>query len=87
VLGGDNRISAGLLPAGQYASLVYSGSGLAGNKVLLEWEKANHIVWDRWNDSRGDAFRSRYETFLIDPKVEPRKTKWEIEVAIKLVDR
>ena len=33
-----------------------------------------------------DNFRCRYEMFLTDPKVEPRKTKWSIELAIKLVD-
>jgi effector-binding domain-containing protein len=80
----DGRISASVLPAGRYASLVYSGSGLTGNKTLLDWAKANGIAWDRWDDVKGDAFRCRCETYLTDPKVEPRKTKWDIEVAIKL---
>ena len=26
------------------------------------------------------------KSYLTDPKTEPRKTKWEIEVAIKLAD-
>ena len=26
------------------------------------------------------------ETYLTDPAVEPRKTRWQIEVAIKLAD-
>jgi effector-binding domain-containing protein len=82
----NERVSAGVLPAGRYASLIYIGSGLTGNKTLVEWAKANGIAWDRWNDPKGDAFRSRYETYLTDPDVEPRKTKWEIEVAIKLQD-
>jgi len=82
----DGRVCAGVLPAGRYASLVYSGSGYTGNKALVEWAKANGIAWDRWDDARGDAFRSRYESFLTDPKDEPRKTKWKIEVAIKLAD-
>lgn len=29
---------------------------------------------------------TRCETYLTDPQIEPRKTKWEIEVAIKLAD-
>ncbi|HWQ12149.1 MAG TPA: GyrI-like domain-containing protein [Roseiflexaceae bacterium] len=82
----DSRVSAGVLPAGYYARLIYCGSGLSGNKALLDWARANGIVWDRWNDPKGDAFRSRYETYLTDPKREPRKTKWEIEVAIKLAE-
>lgn len=82
----DGVVRAGVLPAGRYASLVYSGSGLTGNKALIEWAKANGIAWDRWDDPGGDAFRSRYESYLTDPQVEPRKTKWEVEVAIKLAD-
>ena len=85
-LPGDERVAAGVLPAGRYASVIYIGHGLTGNKALIEWAKANGIAWDRWDDEKGDAFRSRCETYLTDPKVEPRKTKWEIEVAIKLAD-
>ena len=85
-LPGDEVVSAGVLPAGRYASLVYSGNGLTGNKTLIEWARANGLAWDRWDDEKGDAFRSRYESYLTDPKVEPRKTKWEIEVAIKLAE-
>jgi effector-binding domain-containing protein len=82
----DGQVQPGKLPAGRYASLIYSGSGYAGNKALIEWAKANGIAWDRWDDEKGDAFRARYETFLTDPKIEPRKTKWHLEVAIKVAD-
>lgn len=85
-LPGEGRIMASALPAGRYASLIYVGNGYSGNKALVEWAKSNGIAWDRWDDEKGDAFRSRYETYLTDPAVEPRKTKWEIEVAIKLAD-
>jgi effector-binding domain-containing protein len=83
---GEGRVTQGVIPAGRYASLVYTGSGLNGNRTLIEWAKSNGIAWDRWNDPRGDAFRSRCETYLTDPKTEHRKSKWEIEVAIKLTD-
>jgi effector-binding domain-containing protein len=82
----EGRVCAGLIPAGRYASLVYTGSGYTGNKALIDWARANGLRWDRWNDPKGDAFRSRYESYLTDPKVEPRKTKWKVEVAIKLAD-
>lgn len=81
---GDGRVTAGAIPAGRYASLIYTGGGYQGNRKLVEWAKANNVPWDRWDDPKGDGFRARYETFLTDPKIEPRKTKWEIEVAIKL---
>lgn len=83
---GTERISAGILPAGYYANLIYSGGGYQGNKVLIDWAKANGIPWDRWDDPNGDGFRCRYETYLTDSRVEPRKTKWKIELAIKVKD-
>jgi effector-binding domain-containing protein len=86
VLPSDQRVSVGVLPAGRYASLIYTNSGLAGNKALISWILDNNILMDKWDDAKGDAFRSRYEAYLTDPKIEPRKTKWEIEVAIKLAD-
>ena len=82
----EGRVAAGLLPAGRYARLIYRGNGLTGNSPLLDWGKATGIVWDRWADAQGDTFGARYETFLTDPTVEPRKTKGDIEVAIQLRD-
>jgi len=86
-LPGDDRVRPGLLPAGRYASLIYIGLGLAANKALQEWIHANNLQLDRWTDPKGDAFGCRYEAYLTDPKVEPRKKQWEIELAMKLGDK
>lgn len=80
----EGDIKADELPAGQYASLVYSGGGISANRTLIEWVRAQGMDFDRWDTEQGDNFRGRYESYLTDPKVEPRKSKWEIEVAIKL---
>ena len=83
----DGRVTAGVLPGGRFASLIYVGNGYTGNKALIEWVRArDDIAFDRWDTEQGDNFRCRYESFLTDPKVEHRKTKWDIEVAIKLAD-
>lgn len=82
----DGAVAADVLPDGRYACLVYRGNGIAGNRALIEWARANGMEFDRWDTEQGDNFRSRYETFLTDPRLEPRKTRWEIEVAIKLKD-
>jgi len=82
----DGEVKAGELPAGRYASLIYSGGGISGNRALIEWVRANGMDFDRWDTEQGDNFRGRYEIFLTDPKVEPRKSKWKIEVAIKLAE-
>lgn len=86
VLPDDGDIKADILPAGRYASLIYSGGGISANKALIEWVRANGMEFDRWDTEQGDNFAGRYETFLTDPKIEPRKSKWEIEVAIKLAE-
>ena len=87
-LSGDERISAGVLPAGRYASLIYSGvkNGIEGNKALLDWATEQGIVWDRWDDKNGDAFGSRVEFFLTGPDEDPDPANWETEVAIRLAD-
>ena len=44
----DERVVADILPAGRYASLVYTGieNGIAGNAALLNWGAARGLVWD-----------------------------------------
>jgi effector-binding domain-containing protein len=86
VLPDDGHIKADSLPAGRYASLIYSGGGLSANKALIEWVRGKGLEFDRWDTERGDNFRGRYEAYLTDPNIEHRKSKWKIEVAIKLVD-
>jgi len=81
---GDERVKPGVLPQGRYASLTYSRYAMRGNKALLGWIKENNVRIDRWDDKEGDAFACRYETYLTDYRVEPRKSAWEIELAIKV---
>ena len=82
----NGDIKADFIPAGRYASLIYSGGGISANRALIEWVRARGMDFDRWDTQQGDNFRGRYETYLTDPKIEPRKSKWKIEVAIKLAD-
>jgi effector-binding domain-containing protein len=87
-LSGDERVRPGVLPAGRYASLVYTGvrNGIAGNGALLDWGAEKGLVWDRWDVENGDAFAARVEFYLTDPADEPDQEKWETEVAIRLAD-
>jgi effector-binding domain-containing protein len=90
-LSGTDRMDAGVLPAGRYASLVYigpyEGDGLIkANAALLDWGAEQGIVWDRWQDEHGDGFGARLESSLKDPGNEPDPAKWETEVAIRLAD-
>jgi len=82
----DGDVKADAIPSGRYASLIYSGGGISANRALIEWVRAQGMDFDRWDTEQGDNFRGRYETYLTDPKIEPRKSKWKVEVAIKLAD-
>ena len=82
----DGNVKADFIPAGRYASLIYLGGGISANRTLIEWVRAKGMDFDRWDTEQGDNFRGRYETYLTDPKIEPRKSKWKIDVAIKLAD-
>lgn len=83
----DGDVKADFIPAGRYASLIYSGGGISGNRAVIEWVRGQGLDFDRWDTEQGDNFAGRYETYLTDPKVEPRKSRWQIEVAIKLADK
>ena len=83
---GAGRIIADTLPAGDYATLVYTGveNGIAGNGVLIDWAQAQGLQWDRWDDPKGDAFAGRVEFFLSGPEDDPDPANWDTEVAIKV---
>ena len=76
----DAAAANGSFPAGDYAALTYRGTGIPATKALFAWIAEQGIDVDR----SGDTFACRYEAFLTDPKVEPRKKQRDVEVAIKL---
>lgn len=86
LLKGTDRITVDSLPAGRYASLIYTGlhNGIAGNSVLIGWASKEGLTWDAWDAPEGHAFRSRVEFTLTEPDDEPDIAKWDTEVAIKL---
>jgi effector-binding domain-containing protein len=87
-LPGNGHVTAGVLPAGRYASLIYTGvtNGIPANQALMEWAAEQGLVWDTYESDHGDGFGSRYESDLTDPADEPDMSKWETEVAIRLAD-
>jgi effector-binding domain-containing protein len=82
----DGRVAAGVLPAGHYATMVYVGHGHQANRALLDWVRANDLVLDCVEDPSGDQFGCRYEAYLTDPRSERMKTRWQVELAIRLAD-
>ena len=87
---GDGRVTADTIPAGRYATLIYTGpyDGLMrATADLLAWAEKKGVVWDRWPAGpSGECWRARIENYLTDPKEEPDSAKWETELAFKLAD-
>jgi effector-binding domain-containing protein len=87
-LPGNGRVAPGIMPGGRYASLIYVGTGYTGSGALTRWAMENGHNFDEWAVPHGGmAYRARYERYLTDPKIQPLKSKWEVEVAIKLLDK
>jgi hypothetical protein len=87
-LAGNGRIAADVLPAGRYASLIYTGveNGVAGNGVLIDWAAGQGLRWDSWDTDKGEAFNGRVEYMVDGPDDDPNPSNWKTEVAIKLAD-
>jgi effector-binding domain-containing protein len=87
-MAGNDRIIADALPAGRYASLIYTGvdNGIKGNAALIEWAAAQGLQWDSWDVGLGEAFGGRVEYLLDGPEDDPDPANWKTEVAIKLAD-
>ena len=62
------------------------GNRLCGNQALLTWTKANGIKLDHLMADDKESFTSRYEAYLTDYRIEPRKLLWQIELSIKIAD-
>jgi hypothetical protein len=52
----DGDVKADFIPAGHYASLIYSGGCISGNRALIEWVRAQGLDFDRWDTEQGDNF-------------------------------
>ena len=77
-------LRAGSMAAGSYATMKYQDHARRANQVLQDWIRDNGLVLDRRTVPEGDEFACRYEAFWTDPAVEPRKTRWAVELAILL---
>ncbi len=81
----NGRVKPASLPAGRYVSLIHTGPYpelVQANAALLDWAAQQGLTLDHHSTERGDAFASRYESYLSEPDEKPERT----EVAIRLAD-
>jgi effector-binding domain-containing protein len=88
-LPGDERIRAGVLPAGRYATLIYTGDyeGLIdANAAIQAWGAEKGLAWQRSAAEKGEVWGGRIESYFTDPAEVPDPEKWETEVAYLVAD-
>jgi len=83
---GDQRILVDFLPAGKYATLLYTGpykgKGIFKATVaLLEWAKENKIKWNTSKKRGVEWWNGRTEFYFSDPATEKDPTKFKTELA------
>jgi hypothetical protein len=81
---GDSRLRSGSMTAGSYATMKYRDHARRANQALQDWVRDNGLVLDRRTVPEGDQFACRYEAFWTDPAIEPRKTRWTVELSMLL---
>lgn len=87
VMDGDDQVLAGVLPAGRYGALWYTGhpDGLLGATAsLLTWAAERNLSWDVSQAPDGERWAARLEIYETDPAVEPDMAKWTTQLAFRL---
>ena len=90
---GDERVSAGTLPAGRYLTLLHRGPyrsesapDLATTREhMIAFAAKQGIVYSRANRN-GTTLPCCLERYLIGPPAEPDFTNWETEFAYLVLD-
>ena len=90
-ISGDERVLGGVIPAGSYAVMLYTGpyrgKGLYKATVaLLEWAKEHGVTWQTSTIDGTEWWGGRLEWYLTDPTLEPDPKKWQTELAFLIKD-
>lgn len=86
---GDASITADFLPAGKYATLLYTGpyrgKGIFKATVaLLEWAEEHGVKWDTSTKRNVEWWKGRAEFYFSDPALEKDPRKFKAELAFKV---
>lgn len=84
---GNDRVKAGVLPAGKYVTVTYVGPYddlEQATAVVIGWARLVGVEWDSTPSPTGERFASRFEIYLNGPMDEPDPNKFETEIWIKV---
>ncbi len=82
---GDDRVTAGALPAGRYLVLDHHGhpDSIAGShQALVEWADAHDVELTGSPDRL--HWGLMYESYASDPEVEPEPERWVTELVYQV---
>ena len=88
-LPGDDRVSAGIIPAGRYAEALNTGHYdklMDATGQFLAWADANGVVWQKSGEGKDEVWGGRFEFYLSDPNIETNPDKWETVLAFLVAD-
>lgn len=88
-VGDGGEVAAGLLPAGRYAQVTWTGPYqhlLDVNALLVAWIRENGLVCDVEETPAGDRFGARIEVYENNPQEVDDPRDLVTTVAIKLAD-
>ncbi|MGI5402250.1 GyrI-like domain-containing protein [Streptomyces sp. CA-135486] len=84
----EGDIGVAMLPAGRYVTVTHIGhpDQLPGViTAVREWAERQSLEWDMTVVDGVERWACRLESYLTDPREEPDMSKWEIELAFRLV--
>jgi effector-binding domain-containing protein len=87
---GDGYVQAGVFPAGDYATLVYTGDFkhmMQAHMALESWIKEQGLREKAETTADGTTWGGRTEFYLVDPEFEPDPDKWQTEIVFLLEDQ
>ena len=86
---GADGILTGVLPAGRYATLTYTGSYRGkgvyrANVALIGWAESNGVVWKTARVDGMEWWDSRVEWYFNDPASDPHPEKYKTELTFRV---
>ena len=85
---GDDRVRPGCAPGRPVREPDLCQSTPAG-PTACSWTGPATTAsgWTGGTRPAGDLFACRYEAYLTDPRTEPMKTRWQVELSIRIADQ
>lgn len=86
---GDQRVSDGVFPAGNYASIIYTGDFkdmMQAHVALEDWIREQGLTEKKYAENGRRLWGGRREIYLVDPDFEPNQDKWQTEIVFLLED-